>query len=88
MKKYFLFLISLIIIDAIFSIAINTNLAFKEKEYSQKQEIVIELREKTETLQLVTAQLSSIHRISEQATLMNMGKTEIVHIDQQVFAMR
>ena len=89
-KKYFYFLIGLILIDIFFSLLFNADLLDRQKELVQLQKRVNELQAENERLKREVAQLSSLTRIAKQASGMGLTRNNqrIIVIGQNQFAMR
>ena len=90
MKKYFIFLVFLILIDVFVCLSVNADLLSIEKDYGFYHQTLVELRQRNDQLTRETTHLSSLTRINQLAEEMELtlDKKRIVFISQDQFAMR
>ena len=90
MKKYFLFLIGIVLVNISLSLMINADLFTCQKELFSLQQSLISAREKNNRLKREAASLSSLNRIAQLASKTGLAREEkkIVIVSGDRFAMR
>lgn len=90
MRKYLIFLTSLILIDIFICLSVNADLLGIQKDYDFYNQSLTKLRKKNDQLVREVAHLSSLNRISRMSQEMGLtkNKEKVVFISQDQFAMR
>jgi cell division protein FtsL len=88
MKKYIFYIILLIIVDVLVSVAVSTHMLSMQASYIDLKREEKTLQTKNNSLAQETAHLSSIRRVSHLADQLGLSEinNEIVYIEKDVYA--